>query len=138
MSGQMGGLENAPLPAAWRTETRMAYPYDLPDGRRIRLDYPMGWFTIRHIPIVDLQVQADTYLACGLLSETLTHMADAFVPDYLIERIEGMLEHRIITGYYPRLSLAQGQRFASKGGFIVRFKDPAGSKVLAASDWIVP
>jgi hypothetical protein len=138
MSGQMAHLESAPLPAAWRTDTRMAYPYDLPDGRRIRVDYPLGWFTIRHIPIVDLQVQADTYLACGLLSETLTHMADAFVPDYLIERVEGMVEHRVITGYYPRMTLAQGQRFASKGGYIVRFKDPTGNKVVAASDWIVP
>jgi hypothetical protein len=138
VSGQMSGLENAPLPAPWRVDTRMAYPYDLPDARRVRVDYPLGWFTIRHIAIVDLQVQSDTYLACGLLSETLTHMADAFVPDYLIERIEGMLEHRVVTGYYPRLTLAQGQRFASKGGYIVRFKEPTGNKVVAASDWIVP
>ena len=138
MSGQMAGLENAPLPPAWRMTTRLAYPYDLPDLRRVRVDYPLGWFTIRHIPIVDLQVQADTYLACGLLSETLNHLADTFVRDYLIERIELMLERRVITGYYPRLSLAQGQRFASKGGYVVRFKNPSGAQIIPASDWIIP
>ena len=70
--------------------------------------------------------------------ETLNHMVDTFVRDYLIERIEGMLEHRIITGYYPRLTLAPGQRFASKGGYIVRFAEPAGTKLVADSDWTVP
>lgn len=138
VSGLMGGLEYAPLPTAWRSATRMAYPFDLPDRRRVRVDYPLGWFRYRRIPITDLQVQADTYLACGLLSETLNHLADAFVPDYLVERMEAMLEHRVITGYYPRLALAQGQRFASKGGYIVRFAEGSGSKLVAASDWIVP
>ena len=138
MSGRMGGLDDAPLPAKWRTVTRVAYPFDLPDNRRVRVDYPLGWFSIRHVKIVDFQLQADTYLACGLLSETLNHIGDTFVRDYLIERIEGMLEHRIITGYYPRLTLAPGQRFASKGGYVVRFADPTGSRLVAASDWLTP
>ena len=45
-----------------------------------------------------LPVGVDTYLACGLLAETLSHMADAFVRDYLVERTEEMLEHRVLTG----------------------------------------
>jgi hypothetical protein len=138
MSGLMGALEHAPLPSAWRNGTHMAYPFDLPDKRRIRVDYPLGWFRIRKVPVLDLQVQADTYLACGLVSETLNHMVDTFVRDYLIERIESMLEHRIITGYYPRLTLAPGQRFASKGGYMVRFAEPTGAKLMADGDWIVP
>ena len=65
-------------------------------------------------------------------------MVDTFVPDYLVERIEAMLEHRIITGYYPRLALAPGQRFASKGGYIVHFSEPTGTKLVADGDWVVP
>jgi hypothetical protein len=138
VSGLMGGLEHAPLPAAWRSVTRMAYPFDLPDNRRVRLDYALGWFRIRKVPILDLQVQADTYLACGLLSETLNRMVDTFVRDYLIERFEVMLEHRVITGYYPRLTLAPGQRFASKGGYVVHFAGATGTKLVADSEWIAP
>jgi hypothetical protein len=138
VSGLMGGLDQAPLPAAWRGTTQMAYPFDLPNARRIRVDYPLGWFRIRQIPLVDEQVQSDTWLACGVLSETLNHMADSFIRDYLVERVEGMLEHRVVTGYYPHLALAPNQRFASKGGYIVHFADPAGSRIVADGDWVAP
>ena len=88
ISGEMAGLEQAPLPPSWRALARMAYPVDLPGQRVVRVDYALGWFRIRRIPVVAPRVQVDTYLACGLVSETLNHMVDAFVRDYLIERIE--------------------------------------------------
>ncbi|MFP3891324.1 MAG: c-type cytochrome [Ralstonia sp.] len=138
ISGLMGGLERAPLPASWRDVTHIAYPFDLPERRRVRVDYALGWFAIRHIPIVDEQVQADTFLACGLLAETLGHMADTFVRDHLVEIFEDMVERRVITGYYPRLSLAPGQRFASKGGYMVHFSEASGTRIAADGDWIVP
>ena len=90
-----------------------------------------------HLPQKALQ-QADTYLACGLLSEVLSHMVDTFVRPYLIEQLQAMVEHRVITGYYPRLTLAENQHFASKGGYLVRFAQPSGNQVVADSDWMTP
>jgi len=138
LSGLMAGLERSPLPKAWRARAHMAYPFDLPDRRRVRVDYALGWILGRRIPLAAEQVQIDTYLALGLLSETLKHMADNFVRDFLVERMESGLEHRLITGYYPRLSLASNQRFASKGGYLVRFRDAGGTALVAEGDWIVP
>ena len=138
MSGLIGGLETSPLPPDWRDRTNMTYPFDLPELRRVRVNYARGWFSIRKIPVVAEQVQADTYLACGLLAETLSHMSDTFVRDYLVERIQQVLEHRIVTGYYPRLALASGQRFASKGGYFVRFSAATGSSIVANSAWTRP
>jgi len=138
VSGLMGKLEDAPLPAAWRKVARLSYPYDLPDARRVRMNFPLGWFKVRHIPIVDERVQTDTYLACVILSETLGHMLDSFVRDYLVERVEVMLSHRQVNGYYPRLGLAPGQRFASKGGYVVRFAGDSGSRLVPDGEWTVP
>jgi hypothetical protein len=138
LSGLMGGLERSPLPAGWRTRAHMAYPFDLPQKRTARVDYPLGWFRIRKIPIVDEQMQADTYLACGLLSEALSHMVDTFYGPYLIEQLQAMVEHRVVTGYYPRLTLAENQHFASKGGYLVHFEGGTGARIAADSDWIVP
>ena len=136
VSGRMGALEHAPLAADWRAVALMAYPFDLPELRRVRVDFPMGWFSIRKIPVVAEQAQTDTWMTCSIVSDALNHMADTFVRDYLVERIEQMLEHRLITGYYPRLALGQNQRFASKGGYLVRFADPAGTKIRPEGGWI--
>jgi len=138
LSGLMGGLERSPLPAGWRERTLMTYPSDPPDKRGVRLDYPLVFFRYRHIPLVAEQVQTDTYLACSLLADVLNRMADNFARPYLVEQLQGLLEHRLITGYYPRLSLASNQRFASKGGYVVHFRDPGGTALVAVGDWIVP
>lgn len=138
LSGLMGGMERVPLAPTWRAHVHMAYPIGLPDERRINLDYAYGWFRLRHIPVVADRVQADTFLVCTVLAEALNHMADAFYPEYLIERLEDMLDKRLITGYYPRLALAPHQRFASKGGYVVKFPVGAKSRVAADGGWIVP
>ena len=54
------------------------------------------------------------------------------------ERLQAMVEHRIVTGYYPRLTLAENQHFASKGGYLVRFADGAGRKLVADREWLTP
>ena len=138
VSGLMGGLERAPLPGAWRDLARLTYPFDLPDVRKVRMDFPLGWFRVRHLPVVSERVQTDSYLACVILSETVGHMLDSFVRDYLVERVEMMLSHRLVNGYYPRLGLAPGQRFASKGGHIVHFARADGPALVADTGWLVP
>jgi len=138
VSGLMGSLEDAPLPPAWREVALLTYPCALPDERSLRLSYPLGWFHLRQVPVVAERVQVDTYIACSVLLETLASMLDEFVPDFLVERVEMMMDSRIVNGYYTRLGLAQGQRFASKGGYLVRFSGPAGQRVVADGEWIVP
>jgi hypothetical protein len=134
----MAGKALDGMPAGWRTVTQMSYPYDLPERRRVRVDYPLGWMHLRHVALVDEQVQTDTYLACNLLSDTLNRMSDSFIREYLVERMEEALAHRIVTGYYPRLGLAQNQRFASKGGYMVKFASPEGPALKPVGEWVVP
>jgi hypothetical protein len=138
VSGTMGGLEHAPLPVAWRSRVQMTYPFDLPRARQVRMNFPLGWFRIKHIAVVAERVQTATYVACGILAETLTDMLDSFVRDYLVERVEGMLGHRLVNGYYPRLSLGPGQRFASKGGYVVRFDEISADAAVASNEWLIP
>ena len=138
LSGLLGGLDGAPLPAAWRAVVRMAYPVELPDKRTVGVDYVRGWLALHHIALEDERIQVDTYLACRVTLDALAHMPGSYSPDYLIERLEGVLDHQLISGYYPRLGLAPYERFASKGGYIVHFAAPAGRQVVADTQWMVP
>jgi hypothetical protein len=88
--------------------------------------------------VVAERTQVDTYIACGVLAENLSHMLDNFVRDYLLETVEVMLSSKIIDGYYPRLGLAPGQRFASKGGYIAHFAGADRKTMVPEGDWIVP
>jgi mono/diheme cytochrome c family protein len=138
VSGLMAQLEHAPLPSSWREAVRMTYPFDLPELRKVRMNFPLGWFKVRNIAVVNERVQSDTYLACRILSESLGDMLDSFVREYLVEQVEGMLSRRLVNGYYPRLGLAPGQRFASKGGYIVRFAQPDLMQPAIEGAWIAP
>ncbi len=138
VSGLMGGLDDIPLKEAWRQAARMSYPFEAPTRRGVFLDYPLGWFRIQRIPVVAEETQVETYIACNIVSESLHDMLDNFLPDYLVENVEEMLSTRIIDGYYTRLGLAPGQRFASKGGYIIRFAGVDAKKLVPEGDWIVP
>jgi len=138
VSGLMGGLEDSPIKGVWRGAARMAYPFELPERRAALLNYPLGWFKIQQIPVVAERTQVDTYVACGIVSENLGNMLDNFVRDYLLENVEVMLSTRVVNGYYKRFGLAPGQRFASKGGYIVRLAGEEGRKLVPEGDWIVP
>jgi hypothetical protein len=138
VSGLMGGLEHAPLPPPWLVEAHLTYPFDLPDQRRQRLTWPLTWFKIQGIPVTDERIQIDTYLSCVILAESLGAVWGNFVRDYVVEQYENMVSFRTLNGYYPHLSLGVGQRFASKGGYIVHFADPDGKSVAVDGPWIVP
>ncbi|HWS67883.1 MAG TPA: hypothetical protein VN325_34360 [Steroidobacteraceae bacterium] len=138
LSGSMANLESAPLPAAWRDAVLMAYPYDPPDRRRVRENFPHAWFRQHGIPLTADRVQSNTYLACSIVADVFDFMLDSYVPDFLIERMEMMVGSQLSTGYFPRLSLASGQRFASKGGYIVKFDSRDHVRLVVNGDWIVP
>jgi hypothetical protein len=138
VSGLMADLEHAPLPPAWRSVAQMSYPLELPALRALGTGFAQGWFSYFNIPVVAERVQTDTYLACEILAEAAGHMGNNWVPDRLVELIEIELGHRLVNGSYPRLGLAPGQRFASKGGYLTRFEGARGTSLVAEGDWIVP
>lgn len=42
------------------------------------------------------------------------------------------------TTVYPRLSLGTGQRFASKGAYIVKYQSPDSDSIVNVSEWLLP
>lgn len=66
---------------------------------------------------------------------------DALMPRYdlgdeEIAQLQAYLEG-LSPSIYPHLSLGPGQRFASKGAYVVRFPPEEGGTPVAISEWIV-
>jgi hypothetical protein len=122
--------------AAPRGRALFTYPYWPPPVPIYLSAHVRGWIAARGIALTNERVQFDSYFALDLLDYSLTHMRDNFSRDYLVETVEREAETADNPGIFPRLSLGPGQRFASKGGYIVRLSDSGG--VEPVSGWIVP
>ena len=137
-------LQARPLPHALAGRLYVSWPYDLPSRDRLHLLRPLAWARSRGIEISDEQILMDTYTAMLIAADAIRHVRSFLVRDYVMEILEHMADNAVVTGRFPRLSLGPGQRFASKGCYILRAKPGRndGTRVEmeleAVSDWLVP
>ena len=121
---------------AWKPHVLVVYPYELGDKRRKNAATLKEWLKTWQLPLVDEAFQSEIFFNLLFLTDLSSQMLDNLYRDYLVERAEDMLSLGSNVSAYPHLSLARGQRFASKGAYIARFA-PDG-KLVADSEWIVP
>jgi len=136
-----GAMEQLPSGLSNKLMSRLffAYPYDLPDAHHPDSYRTRGWLASQKVPLVYPQLQLDTYYALNIVQYGLDEIIERFSRDYLLENVERLSESAMNPGVYPRLSLGPGQRFASRGAYIVQI--PTGDtkfKVVPASKWIIP
>jgi cytochrome c553 len=126
------------LAAEGGRRVRLVYPQDLPQARETRLQPVDRWLRSRGIERSDLQVQMNTYLALTITTGVMSHAMDTFSREFLVESIEHRVGNAVEPSIYPRLSLGPGQRFASKGSYIVEVEGAEDRQLRLVSDWIVP
>jgi hypothetical protein len=125
------------LPDPWLSKLRMVHPFVLPADRERRLARVNAWLHAKSMPPADARTQANAFFAATIVGDAMSHIGESFSRDYLIERIEQMAETSLSPSIYPRLSLGPGQRFASRGGYILGFPQGAATPV-PVSDWLIP
>ena len=138
-SGLIAGAPTGIAPDA-AGRLRLIYPQDLPSVRAARLEVVKRWLQSNGIALTDERVQLNAYLAATVMGMMVSHSKDTYSREFLIERMEHRLGNSLELSIYPRLSLGPGQRYASKGSYIVRVDgDGEGAGDLSLlSDWIVP
>lgn len=124
------------LPDATKAKLYLIYLWELPDVKKAQLMRVKSWLKAKQIPLEDERLQANTFFSAQVLAEVIMHLLDNFSSPYIVERIEGMLATLSSNSIYPHLSLGAGQRFASKGSYIVKIS-PDGH-LSPVGGWIVP
>jgi cytochrome c553 len=137
VSGSLSQSQGAALGEAWRGRTHVVRLFEPARNLHRHLARMQAWLRARGIRASDPRTQANAYFAATLAGEAISHLGENFSRDYFLEGVEQMTEVSLAASIYPHLSLGPGQRFASRGGYVL---DLAGDGEAAVSlgDWLVP
>lgn len=127
-------LEDLPLDR--QKSVYIAHPYRLPGEPDPALRRFIAWAKTRHIEIAYPRQQSEAYFACLAANDSLTHIRRFLIRDYMLD----MLDHaQGLAGYLPvyaRPTLGPGQRYLTKGGYVLRVVD--GTADSTHVEWVRP
>lgn len=125
------------LPDSIRDLTLITYPNRLPDeGAQIRSTVNT-WLQIRNIRSTDANISPKMYFLTRMVSNAMSDMRGNFYRDYFLDLFDVNLDQTNTAAAYPRLSFGPGQRYASKGCYIVKLSEGAEPRIIRLSEWII-
>lgn len=149
------------LPEKVRGFTYISYPYRLDEGKDLYTSNSKLWLQKRNIPLSDKRISTRMFsLSNALLEpflvvrrdfnpkglgkgqvtmenqfEMMIHVKRNYYRDYLFDVI-GMFDDKESIDY-ERLSFGPGQRYASKGCYIVQLSSGPKPELISKSDWVI-
>jgi hypothetical protein len=134
VSGGLLGESLWQLPEGVRTRTFITYPYRLPQEEDGYARQIQAWMAYQKLPLTNERIAARMNILARILTDTLMHLKRNYYRDYFLD-VVSMLSDREYA-LYERISFGPGQRYASKGCYIVQLE--AGDKPLLAkrSEWV--
>jgi hypothetical protein len=129
--------ELSTIPDAMRHMVYLTYPYILPQEGEKRFAVLKGWLQARNIPLTNLEIQAKMYFLGWLLSGSVGHMRSEFFREYFLEGFDMMIDQTYAIPLYPRLTFGPGQRYASKGCYVVQLTEGPQPVLVRKSAWII-
>ena len=125
------------LPDEVRDFTYITHPSSLPeDGKRARMATER-WIQAKGLSVTNFETQAKMYFLGWMLSGMVKMMRDDFYRDYFFDLIDMMRDQYYSIAVYPRLSFGPGQRYASKGCYVVQLTPGAEPRLEKRSGWVV-
>ncbi len=125
------------VPAGMRNILYLTYPESLPEENKYRQMALQQWLKVRGIPATNLAIQSRMYFLGWMLPDAIKHMRGEFYRDYFLESFDMMTDQDAAIAVFPRLSFGPGQRYASKGCYIVQLSGDENPELIKVSDWVV-
>ncbi|MCG7993995.1 MAG: ABC transporter substrate-binding protein [Candidatus Thiodiazotropha taylori] len=137
LSSQYYGTDTKLIPQDLTDSVLFIHSAEMPDKLNRLLIRSTGWFRAKRIYNKESkEIQANAYFSLKVLGDAVKHIRGYFYRDYMIEKIEHMIDDLPYTSIFPRLSMAPDQRFASRGFYVAKTDGKGG--IVNLTDWIAP
>ena len=137
VSSTMLGGSFVSIPDNIRNFTNITYPYELPEERQRVLTSVHQFWRGRGVKPANMAITEKVYSQISLFSLAFGGLKTNRYRDYFLDLID-MTEDQIGYGVrYPRLSFGPGQRYTSKGCYIVTLGEGPEPKLIKQSDWVI-
>ncbi|MBW9261054.1 MAG: ABC transporter substrate-binding protein [Candidatus Thiodiazotropha sp. (ex. Lucinisca nassula)] len=137
LSSQYYGTDTKLIPQDLTDSVLFIHSAEMPDKLNRLLIRSTGWFRAKRIYNKETkEIQANAYFSLKVLGDAVKHIRGYFYRDYMIEKIEHMIDDLPYTSIFPRLSMAPDQRFASRGFYVAKTDGKGG--ITNLTGWIAP
>ena len=125
------------IPEELRKNVYLTYPRDLPENNARSISILKRWLKVRKIPETNLDIQSQMYFLGWMLPGAVSHMRSEFYRDYFMESFDMMTDQDYAVAVFPRLTFGPGQRYASKGCYIVQLGKGEQPELIRKSEWVI-
>jgi hypothetical protein len=125
------------LPENIRKNSYLTYPYRLPDDFDRYLPSLPGLPSVNRSLAEYPVIREKSSFIIMLASKSIFMLKGYFSRDRFLEVMDMMRDETMVS-LYPRLSFGPGQRYLSKGCYIVQIGEGPKPKVVGVSDWVIP
>lgn len=136
--GELERRDETGLGATTLRQLRVIHPFDAPERRLARMVFNLGgWMSGRGLKLArdTERLQGDTWSACAVTARALYTLDAAPSREGLLERVEDAYAGATTTAY-PRFTLGPGQRYGSKGAYVMRIG--TDDRLEVEGEWVVP
>jgi hypothetical protein len=125
------------LPEKERASVYLTYPYSLPQAPLKNIaSAPSSTGGIR-MPVGKQAIDFKMRSLFSVLSGSLPKMRSFVYRDFFLEQLENTADLAILPVGYTRLSFGTGQRYASKGCYVVQLSEGPDPVLIRKSEWVI-
>ena len=125
------------VPERARGGALLTYPGILPQDGTMRLKAVEQWCKVRKVPYTHPEILARMYYAGWFLSDVFMCLKNDYYRDYLLDAADMLKDQTYAIALYPRLSYGQGQRYSSKGCYLVALGPGPKPELIPKTDWVI-
>jgi hypothetical protein len=114
------------------------YPATLPQDDMQTRKAVKRWLAARNIDTDEFfDIKSKMYFLGWMLPGALKGMRSEYFREYFLEGFDMMIDQDYSIATFPRLTFGPGQRYASKGCYLVRLSAAPENTLVPMSDWVI-